>query len=68
VISPYSAADAGMPTKTPKTPNQRKAEERARYKAEGRVPVQVWVFPSDRARVQSLAELLNSYARAKDAA
>lgn len=42
-----------------KTPAQWKADERARYRALGRVPVQVWVDPEDRARVQKYAAKLN---------
>ena len=42
-----------------KTPAQRKADERARQAQLGRVPVQVWVHPDDRARVQKYAARVN---------
>ena len=42
-----------------KSPAQRKADERTRQRDLGRVPVQVWVDPEDRARVQRYAARLN---------
>ena len=43
----------------PKTPAQRKADERERQRLAGRVMVTVWVHPDDRARVQRYAERAN---------
>ncbi len=42
-----------------KSPAQRKADERERQRQLGRVAVQVWVHPDDRARVQRYAERVN---------
>jgi hypothetical protein len=42
-----------------KTPAQRKQDERERQRQLGRVPVQVWVHPDDRARVQRYAARVN---------
>ncbi len=42
-----------------RTPAQRKEDERTRHRLLGRVPVQVWVHPEDRARVQEYAARAN---------
>lgn len=42
------------------SPAQRKAAERARYRALGRVPLQVWIHPDDRALVRRFADELNA--------
>lgn len=41
---------------------ERKREERARYRKAGLVPVQVWVRPDNREKVQRYAERLNNRA------
>lgn len=45
-------------TDKPKTPAERKREERERHRAAGRVPVQVWVRPEHRAQVRALERAL----------
>lgn len=47
----------------PQTPAERKAAERARYRALGRVPVEVWVHPDDVLRLRIYVNRLN---RAKE--
>lgn len=47
------------------TSAQRKANERAGYRKLGRVPVQVWVHPDDRARVQKYAAAVNKQREVK---
>lgn len=39
---------------TPRTAAQRKADERQRHRAEGRVPVQLWVQPAQVPQVRAL--------------
>jgi len=47
---------------TPKTPAARKADERKRYRALGRVPIEVWVHPADAPRVRVYVTRLNKVA------
>lgn len=44
----------------PKTPAQRKADERRRYKEAGLVAVTVWINPDDRAKLAHYIKRLNS--------
>lgn len=43
----------------PKTPAERKADERARYRALGRAPLEVWVHLGDRIRLMAYVARLN---------
>lgn len=42
-----------------KTAVERKADERARLRALGRVPIEAWVHPEDRERIQAFIARLN---------
>ena len=46
-------------TTTPRTPAQRKADERQRQRDAGRVVVQVWIHPDDRAKLAHYIKRLN---------
>jgi hypothetical protein len=50
------------------TAAERKRAERERYRLAGLVPVQVWVKPADRPRVQQYAERLNKRAARQEGA
>jgi len=51
----------------PKTPAQRKADERRRYKEAGLVAITVWIHPDDRAKLAHYIKRLNQRAKLGDA-
>lgn len=51
----------------PKTPAQRKADERRRYKDAGLVAVTVWINPDDRAKLAHYIKRLNQRHERRDA-
>jgi hypothetical protein len=57
----YEGANALLPPSAPKTPAQRKAEERRRHKAAGRVAVLVYVQPRAREALRRYVKRLNAH-------